>query len=96
MLAILVVSSMPAHAGLKEMTKNSFGYILKKVGDNPGWLAYAALAACTYKSLVCTAAVEGNTEEENKFATKVAAGSLGIAAASAFIAYVCSWCAKKI
>lgn len=89
---LLTTSAQIAHAGIGQIAKNAAQYVLKKVGNNPGWVAYAGLLPLMY--LIYD---EPDPILEPKEKVKRIGRAAGLVAfASIAFSAACNWWASKL
>ncbi len=97
-LSILLLScgTQTMHAGLSQMAKSAAHSVLQRIGNNPGWLAYAGLVAATYGHLLSMEERSYSREiDEADTAWRVAKVSAFIGFSAVALSAACKWWASQ-
>jgi hypothetical protein len=96
MLSLFLLACPTVHAGLNQTVKNAMHYTLKKVGDNPGWLAYAAMIYSMYRYTLQDDDDEAELEEKTKTFGETLIKALPLGAAAIAFSAACNWWASRL
>lgn len=95
-LLLLSCGTQTVHAGLSQMTKSAAHSVLKTVGDNPGWLAFAGMIVATYDHLLRMESRRYEREiDEADTAWRLAKASTVIGLSAIALSAACKWWASK-
>lgn len=92
---LLTTSAQVTHAGISQTAKSAAQYLLKKVGNNPGWVAYAAIIPCVYM-FVAEQENPGSSEEKAAIWYRTLRACLPIGLGAVAISAACNWWASKL